>query len=317
MSAFDSSFSSPQIISINSKDRISGTNTNFLSASIDLGTNQYDSVCLIQASIPKSWYNIPTGYNTFTLRELGLDTTITIPAGTYNKNNLMLVLPSLLTAGSIALGHTWVYTMSYPNIATSADTFKYTWSVTGNSGNQPSFIFDLNSQPFRTLGFDPSSTNTFVGSSLTSANCLNFAYILRLFLQSNICADAQDGVLQEILDVGSYPFLSTIYFEQFNLDLGAKAYNRDYINSWNFSLVDGYGRLVDLNGVPFAFTLYLYKRNDTHEFHKQDLLISNVQRQFEIQQKQDALKNEVFAPEVDLEKEPIDLFPPEIIYPNP
>lgn len=295
MSVFDSSFSPPQVININSKDRIGGSNSSFLSKPIDLGINKYNSVCMVQSSIPKSWYNIPDGYNTFTLRELGSDATITIPPGTYNKNNLMLVLPALLNAGSISLGHTWTYTISYPNIATGGDTFKYTWTVSGNSG-QPSFVFDDTSQLFRTLGFEPSSTNIFSSGTLTSANCLNFAYILRLFIQSNICTDANDGILQEILNVGTTPFLSTIFFDQYNLDLGTKNYNRDFTQSWNFSIVDSYNKLVDLNGVPWSFTLYLYERSNTHELHKNDLIISNEQRMFDIQNTQASLKDQVFHP---------------------
>jgi hypothetical protein len=46
----------PVVISFNSKDRISGTNSNFVSTPIDIGINKFDSVCLVSASIPKSFY---------------------------------------------------------------------------------------------------------------------------------------------------------------------------------------------------------------------------------------------------------------------
>ena len=75
MSIFDSQNSAPQIVSFNSKDRASGTNSDFLSAPVDIGLNRFDSVALLQASIPKSYYNMPSGYNTFTLTEKAVSTT--------------------------------------------------------------------------------------------------------------------------------------------------------------------------------------------------------------------------------------------------
>ena len=69
MSLVDNSTTSPLVINFNSKDRVLGTNSSFLSNPVDLGNNKFDSVCLVQASIPKSFYNIPSGYNKFTLKE--------------------------------------------------------------------------------------------------------------------------------------------------------------------------------------------------------------------------------------------------------
>ena len=79
MSIYDSTTSVPIVVNFNSKDRISGSNSNFTSEAIDIGINKYDSVCVVQASIPKSFYNMPTGYNTFTLTEGSRgSTTITV-----------------------------------------------------------------------------------------------------------------------------------------------------------------------------------------------------------------------------------------------
>lgn len=291
MSIFDSSSTSPIVISFNSKDRIGGTNSNFLSQPVDLGINKYDSVCLVQASIPRSFYNVATNYNTFTLYEPTATKTITItltPAS-YNKINLASVLATTLTAASLASGNGWTYSVSYP-ASTVGDTFKYTFSVSGNA-TQPQFIFTTNLN--RQLGFEENTTYTFSANSLTSANCINLSYITRAFIKSNVCLNAQDGILEEILNYGSFPMLSLCYYQQLSFDLNTRIYNDSATNSWNFSLVDSFDRVIDLNGIPWSFSLVFYKRNDTHEVHKNELLIQNEERLFKILQEQEKVKEEI------------------------
>jgi len=286
MSLFDQSLSSPVVLSFNSKDRISGTNSSFISAPINLGYNQYDSVALVQASIPRSFYNVPTSYRTFTLRELGVNYVVTLTAGSYNKINLATNLATAITAAS---GNGWTYSVTYPS-ASQPDTFKYTFSVTGNGANQPSLIFT--DSMFRQLGFEENTTYAFSANSLVSVNCINLAYISRAFIKSNVCINAQDDVLEEILNYGSYPMLSLAYFQQVSFDLNTRNYNPGNTNSWLFSLVDSFDQEIDLNGVPWSFSLVFYKRNDTHEVHKNDLLIKNEERLFEISEKQEKIQNE-------------------------
>lgn len=285
MSLFDQSLSTPVVLSFNSKDRISGTNSSFISAPLDLGYNQYDSVALVQASIPRSFYNVPSSYRTFTLRELGVNYIITMTAGSYNKINLATNLASKLTAAS---GNGWTYSVSYPS-ASQPDTFKYTFSVTGNTG-QPSLIFT--DSMFRQLGFEENTTYAFSANSLVSVNCINLAYISRAFIKSNVCINAQDDILEEILNYGSYPMLSLAYFQQVSFDLNTRNYNPGNTNSWLFSLVDSFDQEIDLNGVPWSFSLVFYKRNDTHEIHKNELLIKNEERLFKISQEQEKIQNE-------------------------
>ena len=82
-------------------------------------------------------------------------------------------------------------------------------------------------------------------------------------------------------------------YQQVSFDLNSRIYNRDNKNSWTFALVDSFGVEIDLNGIPWAFSLVLFQRNATHEIHKKDLLISNEERIFKIQQEQDRLKQEL------------------------
>lgn len=291
MSIYDSSSSVPQVVSFNSKDRQSGTDSNFLSAPIDLGINKFNAVCLLCASIPKSYYNMPSGYNTFTLTEKGISTTITIPVGSYNKINLASTLSTLLTAGSVTLGNNWIYTVTNPS-PTQADTFKFTFTVSGNGLFQPTITM-ISTSPFRQLGFEQSTNYAFVANQLVSVNAINLAYVLRIFIKSSICSDSNDGILDEILSVGSFAPQSVIFYQQFNIDVNTRVYNTNNSNSWNFVLTDSYNQELDLNGIPWAFTLVFYQRNDTHEIHKNELLITNEQRLFQIEQTQKKLIDSV------------------------
>jgi hypothetical protein len=290
MSLYDSSSSPPIVISFNSKDRIAGTNSNFVSSPVDIGINKYDSVCLVSASIPKSFYNMPSGYNTFTVTEI-TSRIITVPIGNYNKNNLITTLASLLNSGAPV---DWVYTVTYsPN--TGPDTFKITFSVSGNGVTQPIFTFQSTTSPFRQLGFDENSINTFTTNTLISTNAINLSYILRAFIKSNICRNAQDNVLEELLNIGSFPSLSVMYYQQFNFDMNTREYNTDNTNSWSFTLVDSFDQIIDLNGIPWAFSLVFYQRNNTHELHKNDLQIKNEERLFAIENAQRNLQKQLLT----------------------
>ena len=80
-------YSEHQIFYINSNNRSSGTNENF-SYILDIDRNfNYDRVLLLDATIPKSFYNVQTGFNTFTISEDNITRSITLPIGNYNRNS--------------------------------------------------------------------------------------------------------------------------------------------------------------------------------------------------------------------------------------
>ena len=56
--------------------------------------------------------------------------------------------------------------MTTTNNQTTGDTGLYTWTVTNNSGNQPSFI--IGEYLYEQLGFDSNTIQEFVGDTLTS-----------------------------------------------------------------------------------------------------------------------------------------------------
>lgn len=283
MSLYEKSISTPKIFNFSSDNRLSGTNDNFISSPISLGFNKFDTVCLIQSEMPRSFYNIPAEANTFTLDEGGVQTVITLPVGSYSKISLPVVLSALLTASS---PNNWVYTMSYPNVSSTADTFKFTWTAKLADGtsppSQPAFIFG--NIMYRQLGFLKNSSNYFVGDTLTSENCINLAYILRAYVKTDLIQDSD--YLEEILNYGSTCTLGISYFQQQNFDLNSRVFNNNNSNSWNFSLIDGFGNPILLNGIPWSFSVVFYQRSNTNEVIKSDLMIENEKRLYDISRRQ-------------------------------
>jgi len=306
MSLYDSTITPPLIVNFNSKDRVSGTNSNFNSIPVDLGNNAFDTVCLVQASIPKSFYNMPSGYNTFILTEQqGGNThpvTVTIPPGNYNRINLQSVLATVLTNAS-HFGYT--YTVSYPP-STQADTFHYTFSVGAPSSRTIYLTFDSRS-PFRQLGFDVGTyTFTYLSANLhqlESINALNLSYILRAFIKTNLVADATDSIFEEILSFGSYPSSSVVHYIQYNFDMNSRKLSPSAKNSWNFVLQDAFGEEINLEGVPWAFSVVFFQRNKTHEIHKNELMITNEERLFKIEQEQNGLQEQLTTPATESKQE--------------
>lgn len=289
MSLYNSQFNKPIVINFSSRERISGSNSNFFSKPTDIGINRFDSVCMVACGIPKSYYNFPSSSNTFTVRESAIFTrTVTISPGNYNKNTIITALIAVLNTGGLG----FTYNVTYPAY-TTVDSFKLTFTVTGNAGYQPSFTFQDVSSPFRQLGFEEGSTNVFSADTLVTTNAINLQYVLRMFIKSNVVRDATDGVLEEILSVGTFPSQSVIYWQQYNYDMNTRAFNDDSSNSWNFTLVDGFNQIVDLNGVPWSFSLVFYQRNDTHEIHKQELQIQNEERLINLERAQKKLEEDL------------------------
>ena len=281
MSIYSNVSNHPTTFYFDSSERASGSNESFLSKPITIDTgNRYDSVVVSQVSIPKSWYNVPANFNTFTLYEtdaLGpmTTTTITIPIGNYNRINFASVLAGLLTANS-QFGKT--YTISYPNVAISADTGKYTYAYTpANPGDL--VIFEFNStNMFQQMGFLQASTNTFDDASgtLESTKVINFQIVSSIFINSDMCVE--EGVLQEIHSVGASPANSYIYFQQNDFDITSKQFLTNTSNSWTFNLIDEFERPVDLNNVAWALSVIFYNRSDYHQIAKEDLRIRNIEK---------------------------------------
>lgn len=290
MSLINKQVCSPVVINFSSDNRSSGTNSNFFSASADLGINDYNTVCVVQASIPRSFYNVPNGRNTFIVEENSIQRTITMTPGSYNKTNLQSNLQTKLNNGAPP---GWSYTVSYPD-STQPQTFKYTFTVTGNSGIQPKFIFT--NSLYHQLGFEPNTTNNFSTNSLISTNVIDLSFISQVYISSNLIINSNDGILQEILNYGSFPMGSFCNFQQLDFEMNSRDFNKNITNSWQFVLTNNDGLEIDLNGIPWSFSLCFYCRNDTSELLRNDLKLKNEERIMKIEEEMNNLETSTSNP---------------------
>lgn len=282
MSLFNSRYP-PQTYYINSIERIAGDQTNFNCKKLDLNGIPYTHCAVKQVGIPKVFPNIPTNYNTITLIEKGVSRTITLEVGYYNKNTMIAILPTLLNQASALNGNNWIYTMSYRS-ATEIQNFKFTFSVSGNGGFQPTFSFTEN-QIWLQLGFDI-GTHPFVANTLVSDNIINFNPTSKLYIKSDLVSSSNDSILQEIFSVDLVPFGSSIFYQnQGNLDLESKLLVGNQKDSFNIQLVNENGQLVDLQGQDWSFSVIFYVRQDTNELIREDLRLKSLERFYQNQEK--------------------------------
>jgi hypothetical protein len=262
---------------VDSKDRLSGTTSNFTSI-IDLPPNDFNRVCLLQASIPKSWYLFDSTNNTFTLQENTSTTTITIPVGNYNRVSFGVILQSLLNTASQLLGgiNFNTYTITYPNKTLQTDNNKYTFSYTTmGTARTASFIFS-NNYCGPCFGFNNGSTNPFVTQSLVSVNAINLASKTRLFLKSNVCSLANQQILQEIFS-SSVQDNSIVTYQQNEIDANSKLFLAQDDNAFSFQICDRFNKVIDLNGLDMVISLYFYRFDDTNQYIKNDIILRNIQ----------------------------------------
>lgn len=262
------------IFVINSNNRTTGSHSNF-SYKLDLPRdNDYNKVVLLQALIPKSYYVIQDGRNTFTLKEDSSTATVTLTPGNYNRKAFQSHLTLLLNAAS---PNGYTYSISYPDINTSAETGKLTYNVSGNSGIQPEFIFTT--YLYEQLGFDSNSTNVFSSDSLTSTNVINLQKENSVYVRSNICDNkGENDILQTIFGSNDQSFSYINYecqlFEAYSKPLVSKDNN-----VFDFTLTDENGNVLDTNGVNVILVVCCYRENRMYKlvsgFLKYQLLKEN------------------------------------------
>ena len=244
---------------------------------IDIPSNfEFDSVALLQASIPKSFYQIYTGRNTLTLNEGATNTTVTITPGNYSITSFRLALITALNAASVTSGKNYTYAITQPNVATSVSTGKYSFTVTGNGGVQPKLIFPSSTQIYQQCGFAWSSTNSFVGSALVSTQVVNFAAITGMVIKSNLVDGVSNtgihgnSILQEILQFNTFDF-SNIQFQNNSPEFTAKKVNKATLPLVTFTICDLDENTLDFNGGSLNFSLVFFQRDTYSELALKDL----------------------------------------------
>lgn len=263
------------IFLVNSGDRLSGTTEDFTyQLQLPKGHN-YDQVCVLQAMVPKSYYLIQNGFNTFTLNESGTLITITVVPGNYNALSWQTIIANLLNTAST---HGWTYTCTYPVATTQPDTGMFTYTCTG--GN-PSFIFTSNI--YEQMGFPANSTNSFVGGMLVSANVVKFQVEDILYIHSDISYNNDQSntndVLQEIY-CSSTPNYSNVVYQNSG---AVEAYSKKLLNAnnniYHFVLTNESGTTMNLNGLNLVMTILVYKKDNINEVLRKYMQLKLLKQQ--------------------------------------
>lgn len=252
---------------IDSHNKLTGTDSNF-SIGIDLPQNEkYDHVCVLSAVIPKSYYLIQAGYNTFTLTESKINSTITIPVGNYSATVFASVVAALLTAQSVTNGNNYTYTITIANGTTTSVTGLFRYTVAGNGAVQPSLTFLNTNKLYEQFGFPNGTTQTFVNNTLTSAYVVKFQVEDTLFLHSDIMDNGANDVLQEFF-VAASPDFSNIKYQCTAPEFYTKKLKQASNNVYHFRLTDDDGRPIDLNGLNLVITLQIYRKDPINDMIK-------------------------------------------------
>lgn len=257
--------SNSRVVHINSRDRVSGTNEQFM-YSFNMGSNEvYTHCCVLQASVPVSYYMIQNGFNTFQLKE-GISTvSIAIPPGNYNTSSFRTILIGLLNQNSPTL---FTYNVVMNNSFSSTNNGLFYYSVTGNAGVQPQFIFTDNM--YEQFGFPINSTISFVGDAAVSQSVVNFIPEQTLYIYSDLVQTKNNnssGVLQELYAMNAEPY-SCITYQCQEIAGCTKVLNNAKTNSFSIILKNEDGQTIDLNGRNMNFSILLYKPDDVYEMAK-------------------------------------------------
>lgn len=262
----------PHHVYIDSDYALSGDCGNFNYA-FNLPKNRvFDSVAVLQASIPKSYYVVREGLNTIVLTEGASSVTITITAGNYSMESFRVTLQAALNSNS---PHSWVYTITRPTVTTAVSTGKYTFGVTGNT-SQPSLYFPAQSLLYKQCGFNWNSTNTFVAGSIVSRNVVNFNTVQAVIIKSDMIEGSGTNsvhgasVLQEVYSFNVYDY-STIGFQTTDSITNAKKLKANDFTIANFTITDLDDQIIDFNGQSMNMSLLFFKRSTYDEMALLDL----------------------------------------------
>lgn len=225
-------------------------NTPTLVKALDLDPNKaYTHIAITSCSIPKTFYVLNRDA-TLIVNEGGSLRTVVVPKGNYNVQNF-----KTLMAGYINAVSTFVYAISYPPI-NSVDDSKYTYSVSGNGGVQPTF-FTNDKYLAQVMGIRVGVVESFVANILQSYYVLNFTSFDEILITSNM-VENKLSLLQEIYTTAN-PYNSSIAWLNPSIELNAKRLNTNRTNSYVFNLLDMDGNGIELNGSEWSLVIMVFK----------------------------------------------------------
>ena len=228
----------------------------------------FTHACIIKATIPRSYYNIRSGFNTFQLLEGASNAYVSIAPGVYNVYSWMDALSAAIT---LASPNGYTYTVTKPDPSQVSDTGKLTFTVTGNSGVQPSFVIYAKS-PFAQLGFNANflyglvnNTVTFAANKLVSEDAINLSPIGALYIHSDICSSGVSGGdnILCVVPTPDSPFFGNIEYASIDTETNSRALSTpSAAKVFSFTITDVYNQPVDLNGQQVTYELLVYAQQD-------------------------------------------------------
>lgn len=266
------------IIFINSYNRLSGSTNNFqFDISNQIKSNiEYERICLVNCSIPKSYYLINNTSNELIINEQGVNYYIYIQNGNYSILSLCNYLNNPINLPG--LSYTYLFT---PNITTG----KINIAVSNNSGNYVIFNFMNENNPALILGFNEEEY-TF-NTNINSPNICNFELTNSISICSQI---VENEILFNITpNVLAYNYIN---YQNNQFEHTSKKISK-MKNIINIYLIDNISQKnLDLNGVNMSLSICLFTNNIKDLYYKtqlEDYLLQNYIKKLEMDKEK--LKN--------------------------
>lgn len=222
---------------------------------------------VISAEIPFVFDTVTTRNNTFIFTVNGVQTTITIPTGTYTGVSLATQLQTLLAAVSASFLVTW-----------SSTTLRFTFTFAGGAVEW-GFIFNSRQTAYSLLGFLPATTTVQTGNgpmlSPTAASPTGPYYMylnsrtLGSLINFNLPDGAASGIGPEMARIPvSVNFGELIQYQDPDPEKYFDFFTGHQFSSFDFYLTlgsDQYQKPVDMKCVPWSLKLGLLVYRDASQ----------------------------------------------------
>ena len=238
----------PTFVEVDSRLKSSGTNSDFTYEIFLPANHTFNRICCTSALIPRSFFSIPDGENTFVIIEDGAPIIVTLPPGNYTLSRFTTAL--ITAINDVA---TWSYDVSWDELTNS-----WTFIVTGNS-DQPIFVFITSL--YEALGFDELSENAFVDDELVSTGMVDIGAKKRVYIRAPELVYNSDhrngGVLACVNAI--FPDYTFISYECHDVEGNARRMPRIASSGYRFIITDERGKLLNLHRKNVMFTLKFFR----------------------------------------------------------
>lgn len=249
----------PYFLYVNSRERLSGTDSDFTYAVNYPEGEEFTHCVLLNALIPKSYYliqNNTTLDDKFQLDENGTTVTITVPLGNYTLTTFKNTIGALLTAAS---PNGLTYTLSYP-ANNMPDTGRWTYAQ-NNAAIQSTII--CNEHLYEPFGLLRGSTNAFIGATLTSTAVIKMQSEDRLLISSSLINNGRDSILASINSTSSINY-SSINYECPDCQFYSHQIKKQ-LNTVSFTLTDEDFEVISTNGLNINLSILFYRADPVYD----------------------------------------------------